>query len=168
MSCGWLQNPEEPWASGGSWAEPGLAGVVAESVFLSIVLAGWWWGLSLGLLWVLGCLRASADPLGCRVGSSSSWLSSPWCLRGGVGLLMERASAWVSWACAPCWCVVSFLTRQAVELWSSWGWCPPAGGRGQGPGHRAGASHQWVKWVLGLVSAHWQAALGPVGSECKA
>ena len=114
MSCGWLQNPEEPWASGGSWAEPGLAGVVAESVFLSIVLAGWWWGLSLGLLWVLGCLRASADPLGCRVGSSSSWLSSPWCLRGGVGLLMERASAWVSWACAPCWCVVSFLTRQAV------------------------------------------------------
>ena len=25
---------------------------------------------------------------------------------------MERASAWVSWASAPCWCVVLFLTRQ--------------------------------------------------------
>ena len=67
MSCGWLQNPEEPWASGGSWAEPGLAGLVAESVFLNSVLAGGW-DQSLGLFWVLGCLRASADPLGCRIG----------------------------------------------------------------------------------------------------
>ena len=44
MSHGWLQNAEEPWASGGSWAEPGLAGVVAELVFLNLVLAGWWVG----------------------------------------------------------------------------------------------------------------------------
>ena len=44
MSCGWLQNPEGPGASGGSWAELGLAGVVAESVFLNIMLAGWWVG----------------------------------------------------------------------------------------------------------------------------
>lgn len=44
MSCGWLLNPEGPWASGGSWAELGLAGVVAESVFLNIMLAGWWVG----------------------------------------------------------------------------------------------------------------------------